>query len=108
MHNSILLQISCSAAKVADKRKTEHRSDHASAAGDRNKKAGTVSCNTLAASAQLSSEIECSPECSKQQYVALIQVPLEELKAFCRQQTINFHEHIFLSITSFCSKKLLV
>lgn len=85
MHHSILLQISCSAAKVADKRKTEHRSDHASAAGDRNKKADTVSCDTLAASAPLSSELQCSPECSKWQYVALIQVPLEELKAFCRQ-----------------------
>lgn len=55
----------CSAAEVVDKRKSEHKSDHVSDAGDRNKKAGAVSCDTLAASAQLSSELQCSPECSK-------------------------------------------
>lgn len=55
----------CSAAKVVDKRKTKYKSDHVSDAGHRNKKVGTVSCDTLAASGQLSSELQCSPECSK-------------------------------------------
>lgn len=96
MHHAILLNLSCSTVK--NKKKTEHKSQHASAAGVRNKKADAVSCDTLAASAQLSSELQYSLECSKWLYIALIQVPLEELKAFCRQQTIKLHEHFFCQL----------